>query len=299
MADPGRTPSRPPGPSQSGAVTTTTTGTAPAGGTSGPRTDTTPGTQAAPAPPPPGNRARPAPVAAGHARHASSRVGTAAPTVAPAPGADTGAVDASGSPVTSAQAGAVDGQAPPPGPGALLVRTPADVPEPLAPGVVVVLPGGFRMSSGPAPAPRGAVRPVPAPTVPEDTSPADAERVRAPAHEIVRLLTEVLAGRRPPDGVTAVTTPAVRRYLTAARIVHPARPPRGRPGPGGRVGAPGCGSPGGSTARRAPRVHVGLPRPDVAEVCATVSVAGRVRALALRLDRAPDGRWLATAVRLV
>ncbi|MCM3846719.1 Rv3235 family protein [Pseudonocardia sp. DR1-2] len=276
-------------------MTTTTTGTAPAGGASGPRTDTTPGTPAAPAPPPPGNRARPA----GHARHASLRVGTAAPAVAPAPGADTGAVDASGFPVTSAQAGAVDGQAPPPGPGALLVRTPADVPEPLAPGVVVVLPGGFRMSSGPAPAPRGAVRPVPAPTVPEDTSPADAERVRAPAHEIVRLLTEVLAGRRPPDGVTAVTTPAVRRYLTAARIVHPARPSRGRPGPGGRVGAPGCGSPGGSTARRAPRVHLGLPRPDVAEVCATVSVAGRVRALALRLDRAPDGRWLATAVRLV
>lgn len=189
--------------------------------------------------------------------------------------------------------------APGTGSGPLRIQAPADVPEPLAPGVVVVLPGGFRMSSGPAPAPREAVRPVPVPTVPEDASPADVERVRVPATGIVRLLTEVLAGRRPPDGVAAVATPAVRRYLTAARIVHPARPSRGRSGPGGRVGAPGCGSPNGSTARRAPRVHVGLTRPDVAEVCATVTVAGRVRALALRLDRAPDGRWLATAVRLV
>ncbi|ALE78936.1 hypothetical protein WY02_11395 [Pseudonocardia sp. AL041005-10] len=289
-------------------MTTTTTDTAPADG-SGPRNDAAPGTgsglrtdvdpdtRAAPAPPGPGNRPRPAPVEAGRARHASSQVGTAAGAVAPAPGA--GAVDASGAPVTSARAGTVDAQAGPRGSGVLLVRTPADVPEPLAPGVVVVLPGGFRMSSGPPPAPRGTVLPVPSPTVPDDVSPADVERVRAPATGIVRLLTEVLAGRRPPDGVTAVTTPAVRRYLTAARIVHPARPSRGHPGPGGRVGAPGCGSPGGSTARRAPRVHVGLPRPDVAEVCATVGVAGRVRALALRLDRAPDGRWLATAVRLV
>lgn len=187
----------------------------------------------------------------------------------------------------------------PSGPPPLLARTPADVPEPLAPGVVVVLPGGFRMSSGPAPAPREAVRPSPVPTVPEDVSPADLARVRAPATGIVRLLTEVLAGRRPPEGVAAVTTPAVRRYLTAARFVHSGHRSRGLSGAGGRAGAPGCGRPGGPTARRAPRVHVGLPRPDVAEVCATVTVGGRVRALALRLDRTPDGRWLATAVRLV
>ncbi|MEQ3542131.1 Rv3235 family protein [Pseudonocardia tropica] len=293
-------------------MTTTTTDTAPADGAA-PRTDTAPGTgsglrtdaahgsQAAPAPPLPGRRIRSVPVAAGHVPHAPSQVGTAALAVAPTPGADVGAVGASGPGVTSARAGAGSGagQAPPPGPGAFLVRAPADVPEPLAPGVVVVLPGGFRMSSGPAPAPREAVRPGPVPTVPEDVSPDDVARVRAPATGIVRLLTEVLAGRRPPDGVTAVTTPAVRRYLTAARIVAPARPSSGRSGPGGRVGAPGCGNPGGSPARRAPRVHVGLPRPDVAEVCATVTVAGRVRALALRLDRAPDGRWLTTAVRLV
>lgn len=217
------------------------------------------------------------------------------PGTGPAPGTDTAPGTGSGP-----RTGAADSRrAPPPGPGELLAHTTADVPEPLAPGVVVVLPGGFRMSSGPAPAPCETVRPGPAPTVPRDVRPADVERVRVPATGIVRLLTEVLAGRRPPDGVAAVTTPAVRRYLAAARIVHPARPSRGRPGPGGRVGAPGCGSPDGPAARRTPRVHVGLPRPDVAEVCATVTVSGRVRALALRLDRAPDDRWLATAVRLV
>ncbi|MEJ8281478.1 Rv3235 family protein [Pseudonocardia spirodelae] len=186
--------------------------------------------------------------------------------------------------------------------GTVLVATcPGDGPDVLPPWLVVVLPGGFRMSGGPAPAPppvRAAATPPAAPTGPTGpgagSAPPDAARVRSAAVELVRVVTEVLAGRRPPATLTAVTAPPVRRYLAAARSVPPARPPRGRAGPGGRARAPGCATP-----RRPPRVHVAHPAPDAAEVCATVTVAGRLRALALRLDRAPDGRWLATAVRLL
>lgn len=172
--------------------------------------------------------------------------------------------------------------------GELVVRTPEEVPVDLPPGLVVVLPGGFRMRSGAAPPPdrsdppRAHVRP------PEITVP-DAERTRARAAELVRLVREVLTGRRPVAQLTCLATPQALRYLRAT-----ARPAPRRIRPDGRARAPGCGG------RAAPSVHVGQPHPDAAEICATLPISGRVRALSLRIDRA-DGSspWVLTAARLL
>lgn len=179
----------------------------------------------------------------------------------------------------------------------LVARTIDEVPVELPPGLVVVLPGGFRMRSAhtrdPAPPP-----PVPLPEVaPPQVAPPDATRTRARAAELTRLVIEVLAGRRTPAQLGELTTPRVLRYLTAMRTGTTVRPALARAGRGGRAGAPGCGTP---VAGRAGRVHVGQPHADAAEVCVTVPVAGRPRALVLRLDRAAgDAPWVVTAARLV
>ncbi|MFP5070818.1 Rv3235 family protein [Pseudonocardia nantongensis] len=187
---------------------------------------------------------------------------------------------------------------------------------------VTVLPGGVRMRApgheppavrlpvAQSPAPVAAAAPEPAPppaAVPVDGTapgaggsvpgaPADRERVLVRASELVRTVTEVLAGHRPPGHLTGVATPSVLRYLTCARPGTTAL--RSRPaGRGGRAGVPGCTPPG---ARRRPRLHVGHPHPDAAEVCTTVLLGGRIRALALRLDRADaDAPWAVTAARLL
>ncbi|MEQ3550744.1 Rv3235 family protein [Pseudonocardia nematodicida] len=198
----------------------------------------------------------------------------------------------------------------PPGPVVVLAGCLDDVPRELAPGTVVVLPGGFRMRAPGGAEPPGVVRPPADLPIPV-TEPADAERARARAAELVRLVGEVLAGRRTPAQLDGVATPTVVRYLQAARPGSPVvrRGPGGPAGtsPGratrlgstaraGRVGAPGCGV----APERRTRVHVAHPHPDAAEVCATVPVAGRPRALALRLDRTgPAEPWRITATRLL
>lgn len=147
--------------------------------------------------------------------------------------------------------------------------------------------------AGPAtPAAPAEVRPGPA-----ATEPADRDRVRARTAELVRAVVEVLAGRRPPGHLTEVVTPPVLRYLTCARPGQPGL--RARPaGRGGRAGTPGCAAP--DRPRRRPSLHLGHPHPDAVEACTTVQLGGRIRALALRLDRAhADAPWAVTAVRLV
>ncbi|OLM20526.1 hypothetical protein Ae707Ps1_4785 [Pseudonocardia sp. Ae707_Ps1] len=181
----------------------------------------------------------------------------------------------------------------------LVARTLDDVPADLPPGLVVVLPGGFRMRSGRPPRPA----PLPGPPAPEveppDVVPPDAPATRVRAAELTRLVAEVLTGRRAPAQLGPVVTPQVLRYLTAARTGTAARPARSTVGRGGRAGAPGCGTPR-PAGRWAGRVHVAQPHPDAAEVCTTLPVTGRTRALVLRLDRRPGGpHWRVTAVRLL
>ncbi|OLL79905.1 hypothetical protein Ae168Ps1_2311 [Pseudonocardia sp. Ae168_Ps1] len=208
-----------------------------------------------------------------------------------------GAPGAAGAAGPASAAGAHVGDVPPSaGDTVLVARTLDDVPADLPPGLVVVLPGGFRMRSGrPAPLPG-----PPAPEVePPDVVPPDAPATRVRAAELTRLVAEVLTGRRAPAQLGPVVTPQVLRYLTAARTGTAARPARSTVGCGGRAGAPGCGTPR-PAGRWAGRVHVAQPHPDAAEVCTTLPVTGRTRALVLRLDRRPGGpHWRVTAVRLL
>ncbi|GAA1402277.1 hypothetical protein GCM10009613_61970 [Pseudonocardia kongjuensis] len=174
----------------------------------------------------------------------------------------------------------------------LVARTPEEVPPELPPGLVVVLPGGIRMYSGATPPPDRAEPPRAEVRPPEITVP-DADRTRARAAELVRLVREVLTGRRPAGQLAGLTAPPVLRYIRAAR---PA-PHRGRPG--GWARAPGCGAAPGAQ-RRAHPVHVDQPHPDAAEICTTLPLAGRNRALILRIDRAGgDDPWVVTAARLL
>ncbi|TYB48292.1 Rv3235 family protein [Actinomadura chibensis] len=99
--------------------------------------------------------------------------------------------------------------------------------------------------------------------------------VRAVADAAVRVVVEVLAGTRPAHQLSLVAVPAVCREL-----LH-----RTAPGRTGRRVAP-------------PRVlscRTQRPAPAVAETTAVVVVAGRVHALALRLDHT-RGRWRCTAL---
>lgn len=102
----------------------------------------------------------------------------------------------------------------------------------------------------------------------------DAE-VRAVADTTLRIVVEVLAGTRPPHQLSLVAVPAVCRGLA----------PHRRAVPGGRRIVP-------------PRVlssRLQRPSPAVAEASAVVVVAGRVHAVALRLQHL-RGRWRCTAV---
>lgn len=102
----------------------------------------------------------------------------------------------------------------------------------------------------------------------------DAE-VQAVADTTLRIVVEVLAGTRPPHQLSLVAVPAVCRGLA----------PHRRAVPGGRRIVP-------------PRVlssRLQRPSRTVAETSAVVVVAGRVHAVALRLQHL-RGRWRCTAV---
>ncbi|MFI0404977.1 Rv3235 family protein [Actinomadura sp. 3N508] len=138
----------------------------------------------------------------------------------------------------------------------------------------------------PAPASRGALalQPAAAPVQPpglrlvrpEDG--VDAE-VRAVANATVRLVAEILAGARPPHQLSLVAVPAVCRAVLhhlQARSIPASR--------GGRIVPPKVLS-----------TRLQRPAPTVAETVAVVIVAGRVHALALRLEHT-RGRWRCTAL---
>ncbi|QKW38983.1 hypothetical protein HUT06_37250 [Actinomadura sp. NAK00032] len=99
--------------------------------------------------------------------------------------------------------------------------------------------------------------------------------VRAVADTAVRLVVEVLAGMRPAHQLSLVAVPAVCRAFAP----HTGAGTRGR-----RIVPPKVLS---SRMQR--------PSPAVAEATAVVAVAGRVHALALRLELT-RGRWRCTAL---
>ncbi|HEY8481335.1 MAG TPA: Rv3235 family protein [Spirillospora sp.] len=101
--------------------------------------------------------------------------------------------------------------------------------------------------------------------------------VRAVAEAAVRLVVEILAGSRPSAHLSLVAVPAVCRDL--ARVA-----PRAAARRGARVVPP-----------RVLSTRVQRPAPAAAETTAVVVVAGRVHALALRLDHT-RGRWRCTAL---
>jgi hypothetical protein len=107
---------------------------------------------------------------------------------------------------------------------------------------------------------------------------------RAGAHVMLRLMLEVLDGRRPVGHLAAGVTGPVRRYVVAAvGSVQRARSGR-RPTPAARLRS----------------LRVSQPCDDVAEVSAVCHLRGRIRAVAARFeldDAAPLG-WRCTAVRL-
>lgn len=99
--------------------------------------------------------------------------------------------------------------------------------------------------------------------------------VRGVAAGVVRVLLEVVDGRRRVEQVAAVASPSVCRYMRAARL--------------------------GQAAPRVFRVRsLRLCRPaeSVLEAAAVVAIAGRVRALAARLERT-DGAWRCVAFRIL
>ncbi|XRQ11280.1 Rv3235 family protein [Actinomadura welshii] len=135
----------------------------------------------------------------------------------------------------------------------------------------------------PAPATRGslALRPsAPPPARPpglrlvRPSDGMDAE-VRTVAGAAVRLVVEILAGTRPAAQLSLVAVPAVGREM--ARL-------RGAARPSARIVPPKVLS-----------TRLQRPAPAAAETTAVVVVAGRVHALALRLEHT-RGRWRCTAL---
>ncbi|GAA2284867.1 hypothetical protein GCM10010402_47890 [Actinomadura luteofluorescens] len=129
--------------------------------------------------------------------------------------------------------------------------------------------GALAMRPAAGPAPRGPGLRLVRPAAGEDAE------VQAVAEAAVRLAVEVLAGARPAHQLSLVAVPAVCREI-AAQLGRRAR--------GGRVVPPKV------LSTRSQR-----PAPAVAEAVALVVMAGRVHALALRLEHA-RGRWRCTAL---
>ncbi|RSN55567.1 Rv3235 family protein [Actinomadura sp. WAC 06369] len=118
---------------------------------------------------------------------------------------------------------------------------------------------------------------------PGDDTESELRRI---ADTAVLMVAETLAGIRPPARLTLIAVPEVCRALDARRATPPARrvaPPRVAP-PARRVVPP-----------RVLATWLQRPAPAAAETGAVIAVAGRVHALALRLEHL-RGRWRCTAV---
>ena len=109
----------------------------------------------------------------------------------------------------------------------------------------------------------------------ERTPTADLPPTRPYARSLVQVLVEVLAGVRPLAQLRRETTPELYASIESSL----ARSPR-----------PAGSRPDGRAVRS---VHVQERPEGIVEVCATVVRAGRVAALALKLE-GQDGRWRCT-----
>jgi hypothetical protein len=114
------------------------------------------------------------------------------------------------------------------------------------------------------------------PDVPVVTVP-DAELARPVVAGVVRVLIEALDGRRGAAQLERVASPRVCRYLHATRLAR-----------------------GPVHATRVRSLRLCRPREDVVEVALVVLTAGRVRAVAARLESSSEvGGWRCTAFRIL
>ena len=103
---------------------------------------------------------------------------------------------------------------------------------------------------------------------------AETAALRATVGRIVRLMSEVIGGRRPAGQLSTLAAPSVLRYLRAARLTAPA-------GPLVLVS-----------------VRVCVPAEQVAELAAVVGYGERARALAARFGQGDDG-WQCVTFRIL
>ena len=89
----------------------------------------------------------------------------------------------------------------------------------------------------------------------------DAVAVRVALAQVLRLILEVIDGRRPSGHLDSLATPSVLRYVRATRPMQPRR---------------------GGVLRS---VRVCCPVEQVAEVAAVITFAGRIRAVAARFEQ--------------
>lgn len=135
---------------------------------------------------------------------------------------------------------------------------------------------------------RGTAWPGAAPAPPAPSTFAVAAERRATERELaarrragttMRLVVEVVDGRRPVRQLHGLVGPRVLRYVTAAILAPHAR----------------------RATARLTSVHVSLPARDSAEVTAVCSLGGRVRVIAARLELGGPlpGEWTCTALRVL
>lgn len=102
-----------------------------------------------------------------------------------------------------------------------------------------------------------------------------------PQHWFAQQLLLVLSGQRPVHALLGHARHEAYEQLVRLAPHSPLRPP-------GRT----------QTAPTLRGVGACRPDPGVVEAFARVTVGGRTRALAFRLERGPDGRWRCAAVEL-
>ncbi len=128
----------------------------------------------------------------------------------------------------------------------------------------------------------GAASTVDEPAAPSGT--LELAAARAGATAVLRLVIEVVDGRRPAAHLERSVSPAVLSYVAAALSAGLRGRRPGREGPA-----------------RIRSVHLQLPGEGIAEVSAVWQRAGRVAALAARFEQAEDARplgWRCTFLRL-